>query len=458
MKGQLFCLPCSVVQKVAVVEPFQDRLYNAVKDTAFIQAIQREGRERPLEGILAAVVLDVVYDVASFALGHDLLTGEKLSHGEELFTAVAIAIPVVSIAAVKHGGRLLQGGKQVATGIDGVGDAAKAARHVDELTDGSRINYASALESGLTRKIQRDLVSSLDEGGVIALRSRPYRAAGLEWKYPAKGPDVTPEMVVHKYRNGVRELVDGRKVLSDLDVAGYTISGKNINDEDFLDDIGFASKFNETYGHDIIAHGTLTNGISRHDVRANLSSRIQELTDESVYVFNKEGFVETLPFKHYLAKYNSESVIKFYHGTDEIGAQAIRKGIDLDRGRLELDFNPTGKGGFYVTGNLSQAEVWAERIAKRSGNQPNVLEFIIPQSEFLELNGRVFGQADVDDWARFVIEGRRGTLQHSYDFVEGPMLANSAKVREGHQPVPHGHQVAIFSDKAVRLFQHYLQP
>ncbi|MCC6603511.1 MAG: hypothetical protein IT327_09895, partial [Anaerolineae bacterium] len=96
--------------------------------------------ERPLEGILAAVVLDVVYDVASFALGHDLLTGEKLSHGEELFTAVAIAIPVVSIAAVKQSGRLLQGGKQVAMHVDEAGDAAKfAARHADELKDGTRV-------------------------------------------------------------------------------------------------------------------------------------------------------------------------------------------------------------------------------------------------------------------------------------------------------------------------------
>ena len=44
-----------MVQKVqAVVEPiqdwmdpYQDRLYNAVKDTAFIQAIQQDVRDRP---------------------------------------------------------------------------------------------------------------------------------------------------------------------------------------------------------------------------------------------------------------------------------------------------------------------------------------------------------------------------------------------------------------------------
>ena len=29
------------------MDPSQDRLYNAVKDTAFIQAIQRDARERP---------------------------------------------------------------------------------------------------------------------------------------------------------------------------------------------------------------------------------------------------------------------------------------------------------------------------------------------------------------------------------------------------------------------------
>lgn len=30
-----------------IQDPYQDRLYNAVKDTGFIPAIQREGRERP---------------------------------------------------------------------------------------------------------------------------------------------------------------------------------------------------------------------------------------------------------------------------------------------------------------------------------------------------------------------------------------------------------------------------
>ncbi|MBK7897762.1 MAG: hypothetical protein IPJ90_23350 [Anaerolineaceae bacterium] len=29
------------------IDPYQDRLYNAVKDTAVIQAIQRDARERP---------------------------------------------------------------------------------------------------------------------------------------------------------------------------------------------------------------------------------------------------------------------------------------------------------------------------------------------------------------------------------------------------------------------------
>ena len=46
--------------------------------------------------------------------------------------------------------------------------------------------YAPALESGYPRGLQDDIIDALDDDGGIAIRPRPYRAAGLEAKYPPK--------------------------------------------------------------------------------------------------------------------------------------------------------------------------------------------------------------------------------------------------------------------------------
>ncbi|MHA7059408.1 hypothetical protein ACWGOQ_0019430 [Aquimarina sp. M1] len=47
-----------------------------------------------------------------------------------------------------------------------------------------------------------------------------------------------------------------------------------------------------------------------------------------------------------------------------------------------------------------------------------------------------------------VTSGRKGTLNHSFDGIDGPMLANP----RGGKPKPIGHQLAIFTDKAAKLF------
>ena len=118
------------------------------------------------------------------------------------------------------------------------------------------IRYAPTLQSGFPRRLQRTIVDSLDEGDVIALRDRPYRAAGLEAKYLPKTGDITKDMILRGHKNGVRVLKDGRKVLSDLDVAGYTIYGRNVGDLRFRSENGFAQRFNDAYGYPIITHGT----------------------------------------------------------------------------------------------------------------------------------------------------------------------------------------------------------
>lgn len=114
-----------------------------------------------------------------------------------------------------------------------------------------------------------------------------------------------------------------------------------------------------------------------------------------------------------------------------------------------------------MTDNFDQAEAWASRAAQRArrrGTQvnPAVLRFDVPQSKLDLLDGRVFNQAD-SEWARYVVEGRQGTLQHKHDYVEGPMLLNPRGILRGTPPHPIGHQLAIFTQRAVNLFQHDLQ-
>lgn len=162
-----------------------------------------------------------------------------------------------------------------------------------------------------------------------------------------------------------------------------------------------------------------------------------------------------------LVSTNHNLVRKFYHGTTSVNARHIRNQIDLNAGRTNLDFNPANQGGFYVTDNFDQAQAWASRASQRSrrrGEQvnPAVLRFDVPQSKLDLLDGRVFEEPD-SQWAQFVVEGRRGTLQHTHDYVEGPMLLNPRGILRGTPPRAIGHQLAIFTHRAVNLFQRCLQ-
>jgi RHS repeat-associated protein len=154
----------------------------------------------------------------------------------------------------------------------------------------------------------------------------------------------------------------------------------------------------------------------------------------------------------------SDEVIRFYHGTNNAGATSIRsQGIDLSFGRLNADFNPAGQKGFYVTRDYAQAQSWSKHMAAENGGNPAILEFAIPKDELLQLRGKTFEGVN-GEWKQFVIGGREGTLQHAFDFVEGPFLANPAHTLGGLPPRGEGHQLAIFTEKAVALFQRNLLP
>lgn len=99
---------------------------------------------------------------------------------------------------------------------------------------------------------------------------------------------------------------------------------------------------------------------------------------------------------------------KLYHGTRKKFKESIINGINLDAGRLNLDFGH----GFYMTSDMAQAIKWTDRY-----DDPCVLEFTL---ETTELNTKEFYAPDIE-WARFVVSNRLGIPVDQYDVVFGPM-------------------------------------
>jgi len=136
-----------------------------------------------------------------------------------------------------------------------------------------------------------------------------------------------------------------------------------------------------------------------------------------------------------------------YHATDTAGANSIlTNGIDVTKGRVDLDFNPAGQSGFYLTDDILQAKDWATS-PKFRGNG-TVLEFNVPVEKIKLLNGKIFTEAG-EEWTDFVLAGRGGILHHEYDFVEGPVLKKSTGTG-------FGHQFALFTQNAANLFDKYI--
>ena len=119
--------------------------------------------------------------------------------------------------------------------------------------------------------------------------------------------------------------------------------------------------------------------------------------------------------------------------------------INLKKGRLNLDFNPSGKGGFYTTTDLSQAQEWA-----KSKGYKKIAVFDIPDEKLATLKIKTF-DAKTDEWTDFVTKGRAGTLSHDFDAVSGPYF----KKKKNGEIRALGNQFAIFSDKAAKLFDEH---
>ncbi|WP_454767137.1 RHS repeat-associated core domain-containing protein [Cupriavidus campinensis] len=155
------------------------------------------------------------------------------------------------------------------------------------------------------------------------------------------------------------------------------------------------------------------------------------------YAPNPVGYVDPLGLAV------EEGVSVFYHAGNLTGP------IDLSEGRRKLDFNPSGKGGFYVTTDRGQAIEWAI-----DRGHSKITRFDIPNSELSKLDIKTFDSPGAE-WADFVSRGRKGTLSHGYDGVSGPMVENPKAVRKGAPPKPKGCQLAIFSAGSAVIFDKY---
>ena len=134
---------------------------------------------------------------------------------------------------------------------------------------------------------------------------------------------------------------------------------------------------------------------------------------------------------------NADAVL--YHGTIDVHARSIRRGIQVRRGNPNTDFGR----GFYTTTSRRQARSWAWQLsidynAKLPPGRPSasavVIRFLVPRDRLARLQSLSFVRGDyhaVDFWSfvhhcrsggdhRRLVPPNRGPW---YDMVAGPVAA-----------------------------------
>ena len=106
--------------------------------------------------------------------------------------------------------------------------------------------------------------------------------------------------------------------------------------------------------------------------------------------------------------------MKLYHGSSVV----VRKPL-IERGRKTTDF---GKG-FYTTTDFEQAARWARIKRERLGYGKAVVSVYDFDERFLEADEfQVLRyQGATEKWLDFVVQNRKGVLEHHYDLVMGPV-------------------------------------
>lgn len=116
-----------------------------------------------------------------------------------------------------------------------------------------------------------------------------------------------------------------------------------------------------------------------------------------------------------------------YHGTIEKYRASIVHGIDVTRGRVNLDFGQ----GFYTTTFERQAVSWARvKSLREPGSKPVVLRFQVARESLAQLESMWFirGTAMASDFWSLVFHCRRGRSHRRtgnagwYDVVVGPVV------------------------------------
>ncbi|MFH1367589.1 MAG: hypothetical protein ABII64_00545 [Elusimicrobiota bacterium] len=153
----------------------------------------------------------------------------------------------------------------------------------------------------MTKKLQRAITASSEDGEIIGVRSGPYRVNFLDGKKYANGNDyiAKPEGVdaFITYKNGVGELEDGTKYISDLDIGFLTKNGM-VRSEKYSLELG--EKINTSYGHVVVTHGDNVWGVKKGVQKA---IDVQEDSQEILYIFNNKGFVEAGSYKDIIDRY-----------------------------------------------------------------------------------------------------------------------------------------------------------
>lgn len=122
--------------------------------------------------------------------------------------------------------------------------------------------------------------------------------------------------------------------------------------------------------------------------------------------------------------------------------------------RQGLDFDPTGRGGFYLTEKESIANNWVKQKASRERDEskekgtllpwvrpvPVVYAYEVKEEDLKKLSSRTFATKITEDkiefesdeeknaWQQFVTLSRQERNSHDFEFVRGPMLDNPTEV------------------------------
>lgn len=179
--------------------------------------------------------------------------------------------------------------------------------------------------------------------------------------------------------------------------------------------------------------------------------------------------------------------------------------------RSQLDFDPKGKGGFYLTEDRDVAANWSARKAQRKREDakergsvgpedrpvPTLYSYDVDETAITErLEGVTFetyrdksnkiqftSKPERLAWQRWVFASRSGLKEHDEDYVRGPMISNptivagikrnwkqeSSEKKRSQAELdviaekhvrwdPDADQIALYSPKAMSLFEEGRQP